>query len=154
MNICTFGKVIAIITEYINEDALTQYDLMVGLFYSFYEDNAEYTFENSTVNKWIKGVLPVTSVIRKYYQIKDNSENLGVDFENHIYTHIIDMDMMIQKLYEMVMSDNSISDGKKAEICSGFPFENDTQKCDFVGRIISFVVDRKQYSNDAVISLL
>ena len=67
MSICTFGNIITIINDYLKEDTFTQCELMIALFNSFYDDNPDYAFEKTTVNKWIKGVLPVPAILKQYY---------------------------------------------------------------------------------------
>ena len=113
MGICTFGNIITIITDYLKDDSLTQCELMIGLFNSFYVNDPNYSFDKTTVNKWIKGVLPVPAVIKQYYQSHYKRVDVGTDFEDNVYKHIYDMDMMTRKIYELVMSDSTISDNKK-----------------------------------------
>ena len=153
MSICTFGNIITIINAYLKEDTFTQCELMIALFNSFYDDNPDYAFEKTTVNKWIKGVLPVPAILKQYYHDPVKAEDIGTDFENIVHKHIFDMDMMTQKIYELLISDNTISEAKKAELTEDFPFADDTFRCVFVGRVISLTFERKQYSNDAIIAL-
>ena len=89
MSICTFGNIITIINAYLKEDTFTQCELMIALFNSFYDDNPDYAFEKTTVNKWIKGVLPVPAILKQYYHDPVKAEDIGTDFENIVHKHII-----------------------------------------------------------------
>ena len=146
---CTFGNTAEIILENLCDDeSLTQIDFITKLFESFYNSDADYSFDSASVSRWIKGTTPVTSLLKSYYMNDENRENIGIDIENNLLFKIVDIDMTVRNIYDLLTNDTSVSDRKKQEISDGFPFENDTEKCDFIGRVILFALERKQISPD------
>lgn len=51
--------------------------------------------------------------------------------------------MLAEKLYSLVISDMSISENKKGELTVSYPFDNNADISDFIGRIIAFTLERK-----------
>ena len=65
---CTFGNTAEIIIENLRDDeSLTQIDFITKLFESFYNSDADYSFDSASVSRWIKGTAPVTSLLKSYY---------------------------------------------------------------------------------------
>lgn len=141
---CNFSTAVNLIQEYIREDSdLPQIDFIANLFHKFYDDNADFCFDAASVNRWINGAYAVSPKIRLFYAQNRNSEYLGTDFEEYTLPYIYDISMLSEKLYGLVISDMSISENKKAELTADYPFDNNADISDFIGRVIAFTLERK-----------
>lgn len=141
---CNFSTAVSLIQEYIREDSdLPQIDFIANLFHKFYDDNADFCFDAASVNRWINGAYAVSPKIRLFYAQNRNSEYLGTDFEEYTLPYIYDISMLSETLYGLVISDMSISENKKAELTADYPFDNNADISDFIGRIIAFTLERK-----------
>lgn len=141
---CNFSTAVNLIQEYIREDSdLPQIDFIANLFHRFYDDNADFCFDAASVNRWINGAYAVSPKIRLFYAQNRNSEYLGTDFEEYTLPYIYDISMLSEKLYGLVISDMSISENKKAELTADYPFDNNADISDFIGRVIAFTLERK-----------
>ena len=141
---CNFSTAINIIHEYMREDnELPQIEFIANIFHRFYDESADFSFDPAAVNRWVKGVYPVSPQIRLFYSQNRNSEYLGTDFEEYTLPHIYDISMLADKLYSLVISDISISENKKSELTADYPFDNNADISDFIGRIIAFTLERK-----------
>lgn len=141
---CNFSTAVNLIQEYMREDSeLPQIDFIANLFHRFYDENADFCFDAASVNRWINGAYAVSPKIRLFYSQKRNNEYLGTDFEEYILPYIYDISMLSEKLYSLVISDMSISENKKGELTVSYPFENNADISDFIGRIIAFALERK-----------
>ncbi len=120
---CNFSTAVNIIHEYMREDNdLPQIEFIANIFHRFYDENADFSFDPAAVNRWVKGVYPVSPQIRLFYSQNRNSEYLGTDFEEYTLPHIYDISMLADKLYSLVISDISISENKKKRIDCLLPF--------------------------------
>lgn len=141
---CNFSTAVNLIQEYMREDSeLPQIDFIANLFHRFYDENADFCFDAASVNRWINGAYAVSPKIRLFYSQKRNNEYLGTNFEEYILPYIYDVSMLAEKLYSLVISDISISENKKGELTVSYPFENNADISDFIGRIIAFTLERK-----------
>lgn len=141
---CNFSTAVNLIQEYMREDSeLPQIDFTANLFHRFYDENADFCFDAASVNRWINGAYAVSPKIRLFYSEKRNNEYLGTDFEEYILPYIYDISMLAEKLYGLVISDISISENKKSELTADYPFDNNADISDFIGRIIVFTLERK-----------
>jgi len=129
------------------DNELPQIEFIANIFHRFYDENADFSFDPAAVNRWVKGVYPVSPQIRLFYSEKRNNEYLGTDFEEYTLPHIYDISMLADKLYSLVISDISISENKKSELTADYPFDNNADTSDFIGRIIAFTLERKFTSN-------
>lgn len=141
---CNFSTAVNLIQEYMREDSdLPQIDFIANLFHRFYDENADFCFDAASVNRWINGAYAVSPKIRLFYAQNRNNEYLGTDFEEYTLPYICDISMLAEKLYSLVISDMSISENKKGELTAYYPFDNNADISDFIGRIIAFTLERK-----------
>lgn len=141
---CNFSTAVNLIQEYMREDSeLPQIDFIANLFHRFYDENADFCFDAASVNRWINGAYAVSPKIRLFYAQNRNSEYLGTDFEEYTLPYIYDISMLAEKLYSLIISDMSISENKKCELTTDYPFDNNADISDFIGRVIAFTLERK-----------
>ena len=94
MQRCDFSTVIGIIREYISEgNRISQPELICDLFYYFSEKNDDFEFDNGQINRWLKGIAPVSPKISEFYQRKSAAENLASDLESGIFPIMYDTAM-------------------------------------------------------------
>lgn len=145
MNRCDFSSVIGIIRKYISEgNATTQPELIYDLFYTFAEKNDDFDFDNAQINRWIKGLAAVSPRIAEFYQHKSAAQNLAFDIEKYILPLLFDEDMAAQDLYNLVMSDMSVSEQKRNELTANYR----DNSAAFIANVIIFAINRRFEKRD------
>ena len=145
MQRCDFSSVIGVIRQYFNEGSMpSQPEMIYDLFYSFAEKNEDFDFDNGQINRWIKGLAPVSPRIAEFYQHKAAAEGLAANLENGIFPIMYDEAMAVCDLYNLLMNDISVSEQKKAELATAYPDDNGA----FVAAVIIFAINRKFEKND------
>ena len=116
MERCDFYSVIKIIMQSVSEGRnLNQTEFMrkTFLYFSEHDENIDFEFDNGQVCRWIKGTVPVSPHIVKFYLNGKNAEYLSLNIEDNILPLFYDSNMTAQNLYNLVISDVSISEQKK-----------------------------------------
>ena len=145
MERCDFSSVISIIRKYIIESReISQTDLLYDLFAAFTEDstNNDYVFDNGLVCRWFKGIAKISPQITRYYTDHRKRKCLSADIEKKILPIMYDSDMAVQKIYDLVVFDTSISNGTKTKLTDGHPFSNSKEKADFLCAVLCFSMER------------
>ena len=145
MERCDFSSVITIISDHISESKRgNQSDLMYALFDTFATDeiNAEETFDEGAVCRWVNGVRKISPRITKYYADNDKKICLSSDIEQNILPMMYDSDMAVREIYNLVVYDTTISDGVKQKLTAGYPFSNSEKKADFLCAVLCFSMER------------
>ena len=141
MSYCVFGNVIKTILSSMRDDGWdTQISVVLEIFRSFYENDYDYSIEPSLISRWVNGKKPVSPDIKQYYLDPKNTGKITEDLRKGILPHIVDIDILIRSLYELLTGDNFISEKKKDELSSGYPYESDDDKCAFIGRVIVYTL--------------
>lgn len=145
MQRCDFSSVIGVIRQYFNEGSTpSQPEMIYDLFYSFAEKNEDFDFDNGQINRWIKGLAPVSPRIAEFYQHKSAAEGLAADLQNGIFPIMYDEAMAVRDLYNLLMNDIGISEQKKTEISTTYPDDNGA----FVAAVLVFAINRKFEKHD------
>ncbi|MGN0656525.1 MAG: tetratricopeptide repeat protein [Ruminiclostridium sp.] len=145
MNRCDFSSVIGIIRKYISEgNATTQPELIYDLFYTFAEKNDDFDFDNAQINRWIKGLAAVSPRIAEFYQHKSAAQNLAFDIEKYILPLLCDEKMAVQDLYNLVLSDMSVSEQKRNELTADYS----DNSAAFIANVIIFAINRRFEKRD------
>lgn len=145
MQRCDFSSIIGVIRQYFNEgNTPSQPEMIYDLFYSFAEKNEDFDFDNGQINRWIKGLAPVSPRIAEFYQHKAAAEGLAADLENGIFPIMYDEAMAVRDIYNLLMNDIGVSEQKKAELSTAYPDDNGA----FVAVVIIFAINRKFEKND------
>ena len=91
MTRCDFCSIINIITEYISEaKALSQSELLFRLFNEFANQNDDFDFNQSRVNRWLKGKDPISPTITRFYLQDGYAEYLASDLEEKVFPLMTD----------------------------------------------------------------
>ena len=145
MQRCDFSSVIGIIRQYFSEGSTpSQPEMIYDLFYSFADKNEDFDFDNGQINRWIKGSAPISPRIAEFYQHMSAAEGLAADLQNGIFPIMYDEAMAVRDLYNLLMSDISVSEQKKTELTAAYPDDNGT----FIAAVIIFAMNRKFEKND------
>ena len=91
----------------------TEFMRKTFLYFSEHDENIDFEFDNGQVCRWIKGTVPVSPHIVKFYLNGKNAEYLSLNIEDNILPLFYDSNMTAQNLYNLVISDVSISEQKK-----------------------------------------
>lgn len=112
------------------------------LFGSFLDNSDEYSLDNGSVNHWINGKDAVSPQIVGYYLDEKNRGLLAEDIQNNLFPLIYDLDKVAEEAYNLVQNDFSISEKKKAELISCYPFESPDDVADYLSDILLFAMSR------------
>jgi len=144
MNRCDFSSVIKIIQEHISAgNFLNQIDLVYNLFEHFINENIDFDFDYGQTCRWINGTAPVSPRIAKFYLDDKNAEYLNRNIQTNILSLFYDLAMAEMDLYNLVISDMSISEQKRTELTHGYPYNDKAYIADFFSRVIIFAINRK-----------
>ena len=144
MNRCDFYSIMQIITQYISEaKALAQSELLFQLFSEFANKNDDFDFDQSRINRWLKGKDPISPTITRFYLQDGYSEYLASDLEDKIFPLMTDFAKAAQEIYDLLMNDISVSDHKKSELTELYPPQNSTDAADFISAVMIFGMERK-----------
>lgn len=144
MNRCDYSSVIKIIQDHISVgQTLNQIDLTYELFEHFITENVDFDFDYGQTCRWINGLAPVSPRIAKFYLDPKNAEYLSANIKINILPLFYDLSISEMELYNLIISDISISDQKKTELTHGYPYRDKAYIADFFSRTIVFAINRK-----------
>lgn len=152
MERCDFASVMAIIKKYISENNdMGQLDYLYSLFDDFVssDEGRDFDFDNGLVCRWMNGQAKVSPRITKYYTDEQHQRNLARDIYQNILPVMFDSGMAVQKIYELVIGDESISERKKMELIEPYPCRNKKEDADFIAPVLYFSMDRDFVKRDA-----
>ena len=145
MRICDFGSVMQTIKEYISDSRdLSQTDLLYEVFATFMSDkeNADYDFDIALVCKWFNGQKALTPKISRYYQEHQMEDVLISDIRENVVPLFYDASMCAEKIYNLLMLDDTISGIMKAHISEQFPCSDSEGIARLIGRTLYFTLQR------------
>jgi hypothetical protein len=130
--------------------SLNQTEFMRKLFiyFSEHDENIDFEFDNGQVCRWIKGAVSVSPRIISFYLKDKNNEYLSINIEENILPLLYDSNMTAQNLYNLVISDVSISEQKKQELTINYPCEETADIAGFICAILLFAMERKFVKRD------
>lgn len=152
MRICDFCSAAKILMDFIGESKnINQIDFMYELFKDFMESDEakDFDFDNGLVCRWLNGTAKLSPKITAYYSALGNLEAMAIDIEENILPLLYDKDMAATELYDLLMSDTTISETKKKELTQDYPCKNDIDISNFISSVILFGLERKFVKRDA-----
>jgi len=151
MERCDFYSVIKILMQSVSGGrSLNQTEFMrkIFLYFSEHDENIDFEFDNGQVCRWIKGTVSVSPRIVSFYLKDKNIEYLSINIEDNILPLLYDSNMTDQNLYNLVISDVSISEQKKQELTATYPCEEVADIADFIASVLLFAMERKFVKRD------
>lgn len=151
MERCDFCSVMNIIRTYISEDhEMNQIDFLYLLFDDFVssDEAMDFDFDPGEVCRWLKGTSKVSPRISKHYLDKKNRHKLSTNICRHFIPIMFDSSMVTQKIYELILYDNDISDQKKQELLKKYPCKNASDEADFITESLCFAMSRNFVKRD------
>lgn len=151
MERCDFCSVMNIIRTYISEDhEMNQIDFLYLLFDDFVssDEAMDFDFDPGEVCRWLKGTSKVSPRISKHYLDKKNRHKLSTNIFRHFIPIMFDSSMVTQKIYELILYDNDISDQKKQELFKNYPCKNTSDEADFITESLCFAMSRNFVKRD------
>lgn len=151
MERCDFCSVMNIIRTYISEDhEMNQVDFLYLLFDDFVssDEAMDFDFDPGEVCRWFKGYVKISPRISKHYLDKKNRHKLSTNICRYFIPIMFDSSMVIQKIYELILYDNDISDRKKQELFKNYPCKNASDEADFITEALCFAMSRNFVKRD------
>lgn len=153
MERCDFSSIMTIIRTYISEDQeMNQLDFIYMLFDSFISNEArimDFDLDNGLVCRWINGQARVSPRISGHYLDKKHKKDLAVNLHRNLLPMMFDSAMATQKVYELIILDNSISEKKKRELTKHYPCESTQDEADFIAEALCFGMSRDFVKRDS-----
>lgn len=152
MRICDFCSAAKILMDFIGESKnINQVDFMYELFKDFMESDEceDFVFDNGLVCRWLNGTAKISPKITAYYSACGNLEAMAIDIEENILPLLYDKEMAAAELYNLLMSDTTVSETKKQELTEDYPCKNDIDISNFISGVILFGLERKFVKRDA-----
>lgn len=151
MRICDFCSTAKILMDFIGESKnINQIDFMYELFKDFMESDEakDFDFDNGLVCRWLNGTAKLSPKITAYYSTLGNLEAMAIDIEENILPLLYDKDMAVTELYDLLMSDTTVSEMKKQELAYNYPCKDDVDISNFISNLILFGMERKFIKRD------
>ncbi len=149
MERCDFCSVCKAITDF-SDHTLNQVEFLEELFNDYVRATLS-IFNVGLVNRWLRGLKPLSSAIIKHYGTDDNADNLMNNFSRSIMPHISDHDNLTKALHDLVLNDVSISDNTKSELLSYYPCGSKSEAVEFICNILLFAMSRPFVTRDTKI---
>ena len=149
MERCDFVSIMTIIKRFIVEDQ-DQMDLMYLIFANFANDkeNQDYDFDNGQVCRWLNGQTRVSPRISGYYLQERNRKKMAYNLYDNLFPLLSDSGMAIQRIYELIISDPTISESKKQELTEGYPCEGPEEGAELLAEVLFFGISREFVKRD------
>lgn len=130
---------------------INQIDFMYELFKDFMESDEakDFDFDNGLVCRWLNGTAKLSPKITAYYSALGNLEAMAIDIEENILPLFYDKDMAVTELYDLLMSDTTVSETKKQELADNYPYKDDADISNFISKLVFFGMERKFIKRDA-----
>ena len=149
MERCDFASIMAIIRTYISEDQeQNQIDLLCSLFDSFVYENTDFEFDNGLVCRWMNGQARISPKISGYYQKPKHRRELAMDLDQNILPILSDSGMAVQKVYELIICDSTVSESKKKELTEDYPCADHKAEAEFLASALCFGMSRDFVKRD------
>lgn len=151
MERCDFCSVMNIIRTYISEDQeMNQIDFLYLLFDDFVssDEAMDFDFDPGEVCRWLKGIVKISPRISKHYLDEKNRRKLSTNICRHFIPIMFDSSMVTQKIYELILYDNDISNQKKQELLKKYPCKNASDEADFITESLCFAMSRNFIKRD------
>ncbi len=145
MEHCDFSAVTTIINYYISEDKeLNQLDFVYLLFADFITSHIEedVDFDNGLVCRWLNGIARVSPRITSHYIDNKNKQNLINNIQQQIIPMMYDSGMACQKIYDLILYDNDISEKQKQKLIEYYPCKDTYDEANFIAEALCFGMTR------------
>ncbi|MCD8022218.1 MAG: Archaeal ATPase, partial [Lachnospiraceae bacterium] len=153
MERCDFVSVMAVIRSYVSEDfGLNQAEFLSLIFDSFLNTKAaiDFYFDNGLVCRWLKGNAKVSPRISAYYlSDKGHQMQMAEDILKKLLPKMSASAMAAEKIYELIIGDDSISERMKCELVQEYPCHNKKEDAAFFANTICFGLEREFVKRDA-----
>ena len=141
MEHCDVSSVLSILRRYIGEHhQMNQIDLLYELFASFLtdEESRDFDLDNAQVCRWLSGQARLSPRISGYYLQEEHRAQLTEDISCNILPLLYDSSMAAEEIHRLVLQDATISQRRKAELCSSYPCE----EAQFLAEVLCFAMER------------
>lgn len=145
MERCDFAAITTIINHYISEDKeLNQLDFVYLLFADFITSHIEedIDFDNGLVCRWLNGISRVSPRITSHYMDNKNKQNLADNLYQKIIPMMYDSNMACQKIYDLILYDNDISEKQKKKLIENYPCESTYDEAELIAEALCFGMTR------------
>ncbi len=140
-----FAAVTTIMNHYISEDKeLNQLDFVYLLFADFITSHIEedVDFDNGLVCRWLNGIARVSPRITSHYMDNKNKQNLVDNIQQQIIPIMYDSGMACQKIYDLILYDNDISEKQKQKLMKYYPCKDISDEANLIAEALCFGMTR------------
>lgn len=142
MNRLDFHSVATLLQKHLIETADMTQIVFISTLFSCFVNDSDFSFDEGLCCKWMKGQAKISPKIVSYYQNPKHQKEMYADMEKEVFLMISDVGALITDLYELLISDVSVSELKRKQLLSYFD-DNDTSKAAvFASEILLFAISR------------
>ena len=121
---------------------MNQLDFVYLLFADFITSHIEedIDFDNGLVCRWLNGIARVSPRITSHYMDSKNKQNLINNIQQQIITMMYDSSIACQKIYNLILYDNDISEKQKQKLY--YPCKDTYDEANLIAEALCFGMSR------------
>lgn len=148
-----FCSVMGIMRGYISEDrCISQIDFLYMLFDDYFQngDTDNFVLDNGLVCRWMNGQAKVSPKITGYYiSDKKGRNDFASNFEENILPLFYDTGIVIIRMHDLLVQDNSISEMQRQKLNSAYPCKTEKAQAEYITGLLLFGMERNFVKRDA-----
>ena len=123
---------------------MNQLDFVYLLFADFITSHIEedIDFDNGLVCRWLNGIARVSPRITSHYMDNKNKQNLVDNIQQQIIPMMYDSSIACQKIYDLILYDNDISEKQKKKLIECYPCEDTSDEANLIAEALCFGMSR------------
>ena len=99
-------------------------------------------FDNGLVCRWLNGIARVSPRITSHYMDSKNKQNLINNIQQQIITMMYDSSIACQKIYNLILYDNDISEKQKQKLIKHYPCKDISEEANLIAEALCFGMTR------------
>ncbi|MCD7737339.1 MAG: NB-ARC domain-containing protein [Lachnospiraceae bacterium] len=129
---------------------MNQMDFAYLLFDDFMkcDESIDYEFDPGQLCRWMNGMAKMSPRVSGYYQKEAHRQALSDNIRHNILPDMYDGPMASQKIYELIIGDESISERKKTELTRSYPCSTPRDDADLIASALCFGMSREFVKRD------
>ncbi len=123
---------------------MNQLDFVYLLFADFITSHIEedIDFDNGLVCRWLNGIARVSPRITSHYMDNKNKQNLVDNIQQQMIPMMYDSSMVCQKIYDLILYDNDISEKQKQKLMKYYPCKDISDEANLIAEVLCFGMTR------------
>ena len=99
-------------------------------------------FDNGLVCRWLNGIARVSPRITSHYMDNKNKQSLVDNIQQQIIPMMYDSSIACQKIYDLILYDNDISEKQKQKLIKHYPCKDISEEANLIAEALCFGMTR------------